>query len=1516
MKIRFSAVILLLLPLFAVLEWSCGEGKECYYDLDCPQGKVCKNNTCSNYLEVSCTEDKDCSKGLQCIKGACVTVPTGFKLPEPEPESGEFTEGKGAEGEGLAEKTADEPIPEEPATADEPTAEGPPETPEPEPDLGPQKCKLSIDCLGTNQTCTVDPKTGEAICKDKNSKGKKFGEACKNSSECASLICHPQRKVCTELCTADSHCPGRVCEKVKIANKNYSVCLAQDNQCLKDAQCSKPQICSLSFLGQKLVTRCTSPIGLAKVGETCGGDADCSHNICYNSEYCSQFCESDGDCPKNFLCREVNISSGSQNFKFKVCQIPAEGLPCKTDNDCKRTNYRCTPAAVNKKLELRCRYLSGNKMPGDSCKNNSDCYYGICLPNTKKCSISCSSDKDCANYSATPLCRDVSIEVNSVKGKMKFCVPNLTSCQKAGDCSADQTCVPFSDDTGQFAFKCLPANNNGKALGEDCNRNEECRSNICYQNRCSELCAQDGDCAGGKRGYVCSAASFQQGGQNLNGKLCLPPKGGLLCEKDADCPSKKRPLCKVVEGSNTLESRCSAQQAGLKATGATCKTDGECKYGTCLQPEFLCTKLCQKDSDCPQPMTCIQRTLVKNGKKGTFKVCALRRCQGDAECLPGQICAYISQGQNSFLACVVPDKKKSPYLASCQKDSQCQSGICHQTRQYCVPVCKTGKDDVCPPQFACETQPYGPNKLNLCAPLKDTCNRNADCTGGKLCVLSYDQFGRPLKLCSAPVGNRKVGEFCDPKASTPQCETGFCHPVTKRCSSFCNTDRDCPSQTTYQCVETQLSKRWKAKICRSLMCLYDGDCAKGEFCRLEIVNNKATKICSNRGGKKAGESCNFDYECSSNVCARQGSGNNKFCAALCEAKRHCKSNEKCVEITTFLGGKTKICQPGASNSCSGDADCQKGEICQANVNQQQNQLEGQCVKPRPLDKKVGESCTPNKFPGDCASHLCDPVTQKCVAMCQPGLNDCQGGQTCTKFSPFGNLQINACLPPPKSCTRQKDCPASTNCAPVLSQGKIQYLCVRQSPAQTKKIGETCDPKAVFPGECQTHLCHPTLKVCVETCQNDSDCPSARPRCGKIPLPNGLLARACVPSKSKCVRSDICPASEPVCVVEVVGNQFQGRCGTGGPGTKKIGEYCDPTIKYPGQCRNRFCEAGRMMCTAICETNSDCPKGLICGDTLLGNNNIKGCIPPEKSTCKKATDCALPMYCKAVKDLAGKVSGQCLRKGPNEKAYGDQCKPTAQSPTQNNKISKECATGICHPTTRRCSALCSRDSDCLSGRCKPFNLEGNSIKACDISCKKDSDCPTKQRCAIVPSTDPNKPYDFTCLVPLSKKKPTGSICDPNKIVVTNECQNFFCSRYDSKCNTLCESDADCPTGKYCLSTSITLAPGILASVNGCFSAPGSCKDSEHCTTGQICGIVKKSSKLLYNCITPDLTKKPLGQPCNPNRGLPSTECQSGICHPTEKVCTLLCTKDSQCAPPYSKCKKVSIGGSFYSVCSKP
>jgi len=237
--------------------------------------------------------------------------------------------------------------------------------------------------------------------------------------------------------------------------------------------------------------------------------------------------------------------------------------------------------------------------------------------------------------------------------------------------------------------------------------------------------------------------------------------------------------------------------------------------------------------------------------------------------------------------------------------------------------------------------------------------------------------------------------------------------------------------------------------------LGDG-CASNQACMYDLLRSANVHGCgvvtSSLGTKRGGESCTKDVDCRSNSC--YNFPGNKFCLD------YCGSDDYCTASSTRCGFK-----PTSTNL---DAICYPNAVL-------------------PGTAAVGATCTTNT---QCDHGLCTATTRKCTEPCCKDA-DCPAGYNCSLAG--NNIDSTYAIPPPgaPTCAVTTDCPAgmyclsgSQVCAWILTE--TPPMCLADATGQgTRQAGAACTTNL----QCRSNFCDATLSVCVETCCNDTACPT-------------------------------------------------------------------------------------------------------------------------------------------------------------------------------------------------------------------------------------------------------------------------------------------------------------------------------------------------------------------------------------------------------------------------------------------
>lgn len=417
-------------------------------------------------------------------------------------------------------------------------------------------------------------------------------------------------------------------------------------------------------------------------------------------------------------------------------------------------------------------------------------------------------------------------------------------------------------------------------------------------------------------------------------------------------------------------------------------------------------------------------------------------------------------------------------------------------------------------------------------------------------------------------------------------------------SEGCLTDRDCTGSES--CVSRQC-------VPRSAGCINDLECPAGQQCvvsegrceaKADATSDAGTDAGSDAGppppGPKPPSDCLKDADCpKGEICEA------KQCKAGCQNALDCPKGELCEALRCKRPPDPP--DPPGDLSCSQDKDCKAGQICEA------------------------KRCQPGCATSGCApSQLCDPEGRRCLGKL---------GAACSQSAPCASHDCyeGLCV---QSCGGEADCPKAFYCH---SERGAKW-CKAAAP-NTKQAGEACE----LDSDCQSALCWNAH--CAARCTDDGDCPNGHCRWTPWP-PNRWIAlcsqetglargEACSEStacqsglcadgrcKKLCSHTGDCEADEvcravdhSVCLKQdasgaCIQTQLnrQNACLSLPHGQTATGQPCQAHL----DCKSAWC--ARSVCVDVCGVEADCPASMHCllvADTPIhqpGDALLNACVP--------------------------------------------------------------------------------------------------------------------------------------------------------------------------------------------------------------------------------------------------------------------------------------------------------------------
>lgn len=152
-----------------------------------------------------------------------------------------------------------------------------------------------------------------------------------------------------------------------------------------------------------------------------------------------------------------------------------------------------------------------------------------------------------------------------------------------------------------FGLAGCPGGSSG--VGESCAGHDDCTNGLqCLSTTCVPRCDRAPDCGDG---YACDQHGLCQRALGQKGDNCTSEvdcAAGLACQIDGA----------LVDKDNHLIASCT-EQSPMRASGAACSDDSECRNGTCALGR--CIDLCRETRDCAAGSSCLDVPRVDaNGK--------------------------------------------------------------------------------------------------------------------------------------------------------------------------------------------------------------------------------------------------------------------------------------------------------------------------------------------------------------------------------------------------------------------------------------------------------------------------------------------------------------------------------------------------------------------------------------------------------------------------------------------------------------------------------------------------------------------------------------------------------------------------------------------------------------------------------------------------------------------------------------------------------------------------------------
>jgi hypothetical protein len=306
----------------------------------------------------------------------------------------------------------------------------------------------------------------------------------------------------------------------------------------------------------------------------------------------------------NTSCYTQNVvmcgyASGAQKRTLRtddsngICYLYPKGKynKCSTDADCTSGQVCSAQYALSSDTIFQCIDKAGLAKPGQDCDDTynfpdalgkaGECENLMCLQGGL-CSKACASDGDCP-YNMP--CKDTAADVAGF-GKIYFkgCAIPGKICAHDGECSSGETCrlIKVSEKLVTVCMK--PA---GSDDGSPCTKWDDCKSGVCYEDKCSDICGGGGGCA---ENWSCEGHQVTgEGGETGEWAICVNRPG------QADGGSQTADGSQAADGGQGGDGSVPKDGGQGSADGSGGGGGGGVQPGECACDE---TYNCDPDCDC------------------------------------------------------------------------------------------------------------------------------------------------------------------------------------------------------------------------------------------------------------------------------------------------------------------------------------------------------------------------------------------------------------------------------------------------------------------------------------------------------------------------------------------------------------------------------------------------------------------------------------------------------------------------------------------------------------------------------------------------------------------------------------------------------------------------------------------------------------------------------------------------------------------------------------------------------
>ena len=637
---------------------------------------------------------------------------------------------------------------------------------------------------------------------------------------------------------------------------------------------------------------------------------------------------------------------------------------CKTKADCNDDeNCKFMPAAMGSFCEEK-----NGAQNGVACETGDECSSGVCV--NEMCADLCNDD---CGVGFTCASEDFITSNGDIE--MFICKPEAKRCLSTTDCPDGLVCLLGTN----AKFECQPGS--GAAVGEACEDNLECATNLCFSDVCAELCQRPTDCSDdGSR--ICVSKTVMTNGGLTAVNICSdrPPS---QCLTNKDCANPKR--CVATKTEIYVGFTCGSPNQNGKNSGESCSTDLDCDSNLCVND--ICAGPCQGNDDCDaDDATCnLVNVQTLNGDTRSVQICTPPlSCDDNSKCRINETCFVREETVQTDIFCKVPNVGGGSLGQQCSIPLECASNYCLTSRlaDFCSEVCNDDSDCNLT-GYTCQPFTFRDgSRAQMCQLAPPTsCDSQSDCAAGTNCSYVENTAGTAIETICIPSKGDAAGTACQ---SNDDCANGLCS------EGFCSA----PCTDSSQCRATQLCGVENVKIgtindsvslCQvpaaDEACTNSSECTGARVCSVRGDGNGGLEpFCAfpNTNGAPMGSQCSALGDCQENICLI---GISDTCSVVCSDDGDCSNGLGC---TTY--GGVGFC----NSTCTDNDDCGAGQICTLNADTLSNDIDFVCQTADANGAELGANCTSGS---DCQTGLCLPTIDFSQTACTTNAN-CSNGQTC------------------------------------------------------------------------------------------------------------------------------------------------------------------------------------------------------------------------------------------------------------------------------------------------------------------------------------------------------------------------------------------------------------------------------------------------------------------------------------------------------------------------------------------